>query len=730
MAATGSPASADDEDCRYQVRHLAADEELVIDGETAVDDMLVAQRIAEMEVFAAQTAAEAPNAAPAAGRPPLNQGDVSRLLSLLQQTTELSKQVCDLPSKFDKVVGSELKKALRAAAEAMEKLPTSEAMPGAVSVEAAVEIARKKNAASLEGVNLDSTDEEDDDAGPGHGSDAGVSLPKESSKQSQANIAAAKVAPVVKLDQQRVGGDLAGKLLPKREEQDNDEEEEEEAAQDIFNRLGGDAVFMREDEDDFEESPNADGDNGLLQVCTDSIPEKLEDHADMTSCGSIHALVDGLVVVRGDVDSRALDLQSVLCLANRKVIGVIIDVFGPLKEPYYLVFPTGTPKIAAELGAEVFAATDMPETSYLLRDSNDLAELQGAFPDGDDEDEDDDDDGEDETECKRELVKVEEKPMLQDAEAALGERDRGEAPSKGKSRKGKGKGKGKGMRKGKGAGDDSTSNAAGTGRSSSSWDANPVTERQGKGSSTKGSWDVPSEQNGADYGRQPALKSDRAFFAKEEQEEAGSPGSTTNRTSRGTQENSVGRQAGWERPAAHGNRSEDGGQHGREEASSWQPNGAGHLKRKIGATGARWLGRTGRSSREEDQGRRVDGREGGQGWDSTTAGRGDSTHRTPQGGRSPTLCPPPPPPSAQPCGAPQSVARSMDRGSDRSPGDLGAAWSSSITGGPGGPSRQAPTQRSRQGQGSWDNQVESAPTKRSRLQPPPPPPPPPRPSAR
>ncbi|CAE8631506.1 unnamed protein product, partial [Polarella glacialis] len=40
---------SDGDDAKYKVRHLRQDEDLVIDGETVVDDMLVAQRIAEQD---------------------------------------------------------------------------------------------------------------------------------------------------------------------------------------------------------------------------------------------------------------------------------------------------------------------------------------------------------------------------------------------------------------------------------------------------------------------------------------------------------------------------------------------------------------------------------------------------------------------------------------------------------------------------------------------------------
>ena len=99
----------EEESPQYEVRQLAADEELVIDGETAVDDLLVAQRIAALdsavnEELAENAAASSAGAtgvprrsrpakvqsrtSPAAAAP--SREDLAKLLQLLQQTNDLS----------------------------------------------------------------------------------------------------------------------------------------------------------------------------------------------------------------------------------------------------------------------------------------------------------------------------------------------------------------------------------------------------------------------------------------------------------------------------------------------------------------------------------------------------------------------------------------------------------------------------------------------------------------
>lgn len=59
----------------------------------------------------------------------------------------------------------------------------------------------------------------------------------------------------------------------------------------------------------------------------------------ITSLGAIISMIENTVVVNSDVsgETRRLDSGSVLCLANRTVIGVIAETFGPVPTPYYSV---------------------------------------------------------------------------------------------------------------------------------------------------------------------------------------------------------------------------------------------------------------------------------------------------------------------------------------------------------------------------------------------------------
>jgi len=128
VSAPDEEEESDDDDDHYQVRRLGQDEDLVIDGETAVDDLLVAQRIAQQEAILAQAALEDREAAAERKVAP-SQKDVDKLLRLLRQTNKLTAKIGELPSQFSSVVGEEVRNACRAAASAMDTLPIPKVEP-------------------------------------------------------------------------------------------------------------------------------------------------------------------------------------------------------------------------------------------------------------------------------------------------------------------------------------------------------------------------------------------------------------------------------------------------------------------------------------------------------------------------------------------------------------------------------------------------------------------------
>jgi phosphosulfolactate phosphohydrolase-like enzyme len=96
MAAPGAPVESEESDDEYVVKKIGQNEDLVIDGETAVDDLLVAQRIAEQEAFIADEVAASDDEAKVARekrqKATPNNNDVEKLLRLVRHTAKLSKK--------------------------------------------------------------------------------------------------------------------------------------------------------------------------------------------------------------------------------------------------------------------------------------------------------------------------------------------------------------------------------------------------------------------------------------------------------------------------------------------------------------------------------------------------------------------------------------------------------------------------------------------------------------
>jgi len=135
--ATDDEAEESEDSEEMQVRHLGQDEDLVIDGETAVDDLLVAQRIAEQESFVAEQVQQPDgiDAGSSRKKKPPSSADVQKLLRLLRETSKLTAKIGELPEQFDAVVGEDVREACRAAAEAVTKLPVPEPSEDAPELE-------------------------------------------------------------------------------------------------------------------------------------------------------------------------------------------------------------------------------------------------------------------------------------------------------------------------------------------------------------------------------------------------------------------------------------------------------------------------------------------------------------------------------------------------------------------------------------------------------------------
>eukprot|EP00933_Yihiella_yeosuensis_P020166 TRINITY_DN16241_c0_g1_i1.p1 TRINITY_DN16241_c0_g1~~TRINITY_DN16241_c0_g1_i1.p1 ORF type:complete len:614 (+),score=205.76 TRINITY_DN16241_c0_g1_i1:85-1926(+) len=348
----------------FQVRHLGDEEDLVIDGETAVDDLLVAQRIAEQEDLIAKHVlvdedAEG-RARPQKAEP--TQEDLDKLMRLLRETSKLTSKIGELPSQFESVISQEVKDACRAAAEAVKSLPipkdgakaeTTPQEPVGQEKWAKPKTLTDKEAreAALAAVDLESTDEEEEADQKGNTAGAeGEATKKE------------KIEKTEQIDE-----DAAA---------DDDEAEDEDKAKPD----GKEKAKPEKEEKEDEGAP-------VIQMA--SLPERVAATDDREEIGKITSIVDGLVVIEGLPDSKALDLQSVVCLEDGLIIGVVVDVFGAVTEPFYLVYVSGKAEESVKVGLKAFAATSLQETSFLC-DSADVAAIRKRLADMEGSDDDSD----------------------------------------------------------------------------------------------------------------------------------------------------------------------------------------------------------------------------------------------------------------------------------------------------------------------------------------------------
>lgn len=81
-------------------------------------------------------------------------------------------------------------------------------------------------------------------------------------------------------------------------------------------------------------------------------PERIDEKEKLDHVGYIHSFIEGTIVVRGVENSKALDLQSLLCFEDRVTLGVVCDTFGSVKEPHYLIYVTA-PEVVQRVHGEL-----------------------------------------------------------------------------------------------------------------------------------------------------------------------------------------------------------------------------------------------------------------------------------------------------------------------------------------------------------------------------------------
>ncbi|XP_026190242.1 uncharacterized protein LOC34621766 [Cyclospora cayetanensis] len=98
------------------------------------------------------------------------------------------------------------------------------------------------------------------------------------------------------------------------------------------------------------------------------LPERVPDGAELQACGSIESVIGDVICIKANLGANPMDLGSVVCLEDRRILGVVADTFGPTSSPFYVVYIQPSALAAArdtvKPGAGVLC--DLEHASFLM----------------------------------------------------------------------------------------------------------------------------------------------------------------------------------------------------------------------------------------------------------------------------------------------------------------------------------------------------------------------------
>ncbi|OEH78999.1 hypothetical protein cyc_05409 [Cyclospora cayetanensis] len=103
------------------------------------------------------------------------------------------------------------------------------------------------------------------------------------------------------------------------------------------------------------------------------LPERVPDGAELQACGSIESVIGDVICIKANLKpasqgANPMDLGSVVCLEDRRILGVVADTFGPTSSPFYVVYIQPSALAAArdtvKPGAGVLC--DLEHASFLM----------------------------------------------------------------------------------------------------------------------------------------------------------------------------------------------------------------------------------------------------------------------------------------------------------------------------------------------------------------------------
>jgi rRNA processing protein Gar1 len=110
--------------------------------------------------------------------------------------------------------------------------------------------------------------------------------------------------------------------------------------------------------------------NEVVELAAPPVHTKvLADDEPVTPFGSVMQVMSDRIVVQSLPNARVLDEESLLCLASRRVLGAVFEVFGPVVRPMYVVLFSSADELAAYVG----------ETSVKVGDAVSSADRNAKF---------------------------------------------------------------------------------------------------------------------------------------------------------------------------------------------------------------------------------------------------------------------------------------------------------------------------------------------------------------
>ncbi|PFH32111.1 hypothetical protein BESB_020520 [Besnoitia besnoiti] len=156
----------------------------------------------------------------------------------------------------------------------------------------------------------------------------------------------------------------------------------------IGKEVDPDEEIEDDEDDDGEENPKRkDADclaswSGIHPIEVEGLPVQVAPECAVKACGVVHAVVDAMVVIKGDENSNPLDLGSVVCLEDKTILGAVADTFGPVAAPFYVVYlarsaseaeqkgaqspSSASPNLSARLSTGLRVFSDVAHSSFLL----------------------------------------------------------------------------------------------------------------------------------------------------------------------------------------------------------------------------------------------------------------------------------------------------------------------------------------------------------------------------